>query len=164
MTTTTESKVTNVTLAGLGGQGVLKASDILADVAFSAGLDVKKAEVHGMSQRGGFVNSDVRFGPKVHSPMIPAGKVDLLVLLADDQVEACQGMLADEANLIRTDVIDVEKLPNRRCLNIAMLGVLSTRLDFPVEAWHEAIRRNMKPALHEMNLTSFDFARKLAGV
>ena len=56
------SKPTNVVIAGLGGQGVLKASDILADVAFSAGLDVKKSELHGMSQRGGSVSSDVRFG------------------------------------------------------------------------------------------------------
>jgi len=58
----------NVVVAGLGGQGVLKASDILADVAFSAGLDVKKSELHGMSQRGGSVSSDVRFGERVFSP------------------------------------------------------------------------------------------------
>ena len=56
------SKVTNVVVAGLGGQGVLKASDILAQVAFEHGLDVKKSEIHGMSQRGGSVTSDVRFG------------------------------------------------------------------------------------------------------
>ena len=54
--------VVNVIVAGLGGQGAIKASDILADVAFRAGRDVKKAEVHGMSQRGGSVTSDVRFG------------------------------------------------------------------------------------------------------
>ena len=54
--------VVNVVVAGLGGQGVLKASDILADVAFRAGLDVKKTEIHGMSQRGGSVTCDVRFG------------------------------------------------------------------------------------------------------
>jgi len=59
---------------GLGGQGVLKASDILADVAFSAGLDVKKSDVHGMSQRGGSVASDVRFGERVFSPMVPRGE------------------------------------------------------------------------------------------
>ncbi len=61
-------KVVNVIVAGLGGQGVIKASDILADAAFRAGLDVKKAEIHGMSQRGGSVTSDVRFGEVVHSP------------------------------------------------------------------------------------------------
>ena len=57
-----KTKVTNIVIAGLGGQGVLKASDIVAEVAFRAGLDVKKSEIHGMSQRGGSVTSDVRFG------------------------------------------------------------------------------------------------------
>ncbi|MGC9327029.1 MAG: 2-oxoacid:acceptor oxidoreductase family protein, partial [Candidatus Hinthialibacter sp.] len=80
-------QVTNVVIAGLGGQGVLKASDILADAAFRAGCDVKKAEVHGMSQRGGSVNSDVRFGERVLSPMIPDGEADFLVVLSEDQVE-----------------------------------------------------------------------------
>ena len=73
-------------IAGLGGQGVLKASDILADVAFSAGLDVKKSELHGMSQRGGSVSSDVRFGERVFSPMVPEGEADFLVVIAADQV------------------------------------------------------------------------------
>ena len=69
-----DHKVTNVVIAGLGGQGVLKASDILAEVAFRAGLDVKKSELHGMSQRGGSVSSDVRFGPQVFSPMVPPAR------------------------------------------------------------------------------------------
>ena len=52
------TKVVNVVVAGLGGQGVVKASDVLADAAFRNGLDVKKSEIHGMSQRGGSVASD----------------------------------------------------------------------------------------------------------
>ena len=94
--------------------------------------------------------------------MIPAGRADLLVLLTDDQLDACEGMLADNDNMIRTGAIDTEKLPNRRCLNIALLGILSTRLDFPVEAWQDAIRRNMKPKLHEMNLEAFELGRAAA--
>ena len=66
-------RVTNIVVAGLGGQGALKASDIVADAAVRTGLDVKKSEVHGMSQRGGSVSSDVRFGPRVFSPMVPPG-------------------------------------------------------------------------------------------
>ncbi len=85
--------VTNVIIAGLGGQGVLKASDILAEAAFFAGLDVKKAEVHGMSQRGGSVTSDVRFGPRVLSPMVPPGEADFLVVLAEDEVESHRACL-----------------------------------------------------------------------
>ena len=68
------SKVTNVVVAGLGGQGVLKGTDILADVALRAGYDVKKSEIKGMSQRGGSVTGDVRFGERVFSPMVPSGR------------------------------------------------------------------------------------------
>jgi indolepyruvate ferredoxin oxidoreductase beta subunit len=72
-------KVTNVFIAGVGGQGILLASEILSEVALSHGLDVKKSEVHGMAQRGGSVVSHVRFGRKVHSPVIAEGEADLLV-------------------------------------------------------------------------------------
>ena len=72
--------VVNVVLAGLGGQGVVKASDILAEAAFRAGLDVKKAEVHGMSQRGGAVQSYLRLSDRpVFSDLIPLGKADLIL-------------------------------------------------------------------------------------
>ncbi len=64
---------------GVGGQGVLLASDIMAEVAFRAGFDVKKSEVHGMSQRGGSVFSHVRFGERVYSPLTPRGEADFLI-------------------------------------------------------------------------------------
>ena len=79
-------QITSIRLAGVGGQGIIVASEVLCDVLLAAGHDVKKSEVHGMSQRGGTVNSDVRFGPKVYSPIIPEGEVD--VLLAFEQMEA----------------------------------------------------------------------------
>ena len=69
----------NVSLVGVGGQGILLTSDILALAAMHAGLDVKKSEIHGMSQRGGSVISQVRFGARVHSPIIPDGQSDVLV-------------------------------------------------------------------------------------
>ena len=61
-------KTMNVSLVGVGGQGILLTSDILAKTAALAGLDVKKSEIHGMAQRGGSVISQVRFGDKVYSP------------------------------------------------------------------------------------------------
>ena len=67
-------KITNIFLAGVGGQGIILASDIMADVFLDAGYDVKKSEVHGMAQRGGSVTSHVRFGEKVASPIIPEDK------------------------------------------------------------------------------------------
>ena len=74
-----ENKVTNVLIVGVGGQGVLLASEVLSGTAMEAGLDAKKSEVHGMSQRGGVVSSHVKFGPKVHSPIIPYGEADILI-------------------------------------------------------------------------------------
>ena len=75
---TTTDKVTNILTVGVGGQGVILASDIVAAVMMRAGHDVKKSEVHGMAQRGGSVTSHVRFGPKVYSPIIRKGEVDIL--------------------------------------------------------------------------------------
>jgi len=72
-------KITNVLVVGVGGQGIILAGEILAMVAMNAGLDVKKSEVHGMAQRGGSVNSQVRIGKKVFSPVIPDGEVDILL-------------------------------------------------------------------------------------
>ena len=69
---------TNILMAGVGGQGTLLASEILSEVLMQAGYDVKKAEVHGMAQRGGSVVSHVRFGKKVYSPIIPEGEADVL--------------------------------------------------------------------------------------
>jgi indolepyruvate ferredoxin oxidoreductase beta subunit len=71
--------VKNVLIAGVGGQGIILASDVLAKTAADAGLDVKKSDVHGMAQRGGAVTSHVRFGEKVYSPLIPAGEADVIM-------------------------------------------------------------------------------------
>lgn len=71
----------SVVFSGVGGQGVLLASNLLAHAAITKGLDVKQAEVHGMSQRGGSVISHVRFGPKVHSPTVETGGADILCAL-----------------------------------------------------------------------------------
>ena len=76
----------NVSLVGVGGQGILLTANLLGRVAALAGLDVKKSEIHGMAQRGGSVASSVRFGDRVHSPIIPAGESDILV--AFDRLEA----------------------------------------------------------------------------
>lgn len=73
--------VTNVLIAGVGGQGVILSSEILALVAMAAGRDVKQGEFHGVAQRGGAVFSHIRFGDRVHSPMTPRGKVDYLLAL-----------------------------------------------------------------------------------
>ena len=72
--------VTNILVAGVGGQGVILASDLMADTFLAAGYDVKKSEVHGMAQRGGAVSSHVRYGKKVYSPIIKMGEADYLFM------------------------------------------------------------------------------------
>jgi indolepyruvate ferredoxin oxidoreductase beta subunit len=153
------SKVVNVVVAGLGGQGAIKASDILADVAFRAGLDVKKAEVHGMSQRGGSVTSDVRFGPHVESPMIAPGEADFLVVLAPSEVEVTRPLLRAGGVLIPPDLVDEKSLPNRKSLNVALLGALSRHLDLPEALWAEAVKAALPPQLHAVNEKAFQLGR-----
>lgn len=79
-------KTTDFIVVGVGGQGTILASDVLAQVGLDAGLDAKKSEVHGMSQRGGSVISHVRWGDKVYSPLIGKGEADFL--LAFEKLEA----------------------------------------------------------------------------
>ncbi len=69
----------NILLCGVGGQGILLASEILSDVALAAGLDVKKSEIHGMAQRGGSVVSHVRFGETVYAPTVGPGDADMII-------------------------------------------------------------------------------------
>ncbi len=155
-------RTVNVIVAGLGGQGVIKASDILADVAFRAGKDVKKAEVHGMSQRGGSVTSDVRFGAHVESPMIPPGEADFLVVLEPSEVEVTRPLLAKTGVLLPPDLVDEEALPNRRSLNVALLGALSAHLELPEALWREAIHAALPERLHQINDRAFALGREVA--
>lgn len=152
-------KTTNIVIAGLGGQGVLKASDILAKASFATGKDVKKSEIHGMSQRGGSVTSDVRFGDVVLSPMVPAGEADYLVVLSDDQVENNRPMLQANGVLITPDSIDVNSLSNKRSINVALLGVLSSHLDIAENHWLDAIRSALPEKLHGVNEEAFFLGR-----
>jgi len=69
----------SVLLVGVGGQGIISAAQVLAEAALSAGYDVKTSEVHGMAQRGGSVQSMVRWGKEVFSPLIPEGEADYIL-------------------------------------------------------------------------------------
>jgi indolepyruvate ferredoxin oxidoreductase beta subunit len=74
-----DNKVNSILFAGVGGQGILRASDIMCEVIMEAGLDAKKSEVHGMAQRGGCVTSHVRYGRKVYSPLAEPGSIEMLI-------------------------------------------------------------------------------------
>jgi indolepyruvate ferredoxin oxidoreductase beta subunit len=154
--------VVNVVIAGLGGQGALKASDIIAEAAFRSGLDVKKSEIHGMSQRGGSVTSDIRFGAEVFSPMVPPGETDFLVVLAPTQVDNNRWQLRAGGTLIPPDLVDENSLRSKKSLNVALLGALSALLDLPEAQWLAAIRSQLPEKLHEMNLDAFYKGREAA--
>jgi indolepyruvate ferredoxin oxidoreductase beta subunit len=151
--------VTNIVIAGLGGQGVLTASDIVADVALHAGFDVKKSELHGMSQRGGSIASDVRFGREVFSPMVPAGEADFLVVVEPDQISVNAAALSPRGIIVEPSQFHAEKLRNKKTLNVALLGALSRHLEFSEEAWIAAIRRRVPEKLVEVNLEAFALGR-----
>ncbi len=80
-------KTYNILIVGVGGQGVILASELLSEAAIAAGFDAKKSEVHGMSQRGGVVTSHVRFAKKVFSPLVPDGQADAVLAF-----EAAEGL------------------------------------------------------------------------
>ena len=82
------SSVKSVLIVGVGGQGTLLASRLLGSAMMDLGYDVKVSEVHGMSQRGGSVETYVRYGDKVYSPVIEHGEAD--IVLAFEQLEAAR--------------------------------------------------------------------------
>ena len=143
--------VLSVVIGGIGGQGVLKASAILSEAVFRAGYDVKQSEVHGMSQRGGSVISEVRFGKEVFSPMTPVGEADYLVILQDDQVEPNRHLLKKDGTLIAPDAVDEAKLPDRRALNVALVGILAKHLDIPEAVWLDALKASLPSKVLAMN-------------
>jgi len=149
------NQVTNVVVAGLGGQGVLRGTDILADVALRAGYDVKKSEIKGMSQRGGSVTGDVRFGEQVFSPMVPNGEADFLLVLEPTQVEPNRHVLRPQGVLITPAAVNAGALPHKRTLNVALLGALSAHLPMPEELWLAALRAGFDETFYEGNQAAF---------
>jgi len=156
-----ENRVTNVVIAGLGGQGVLTASNIVAMAAFLSGCDVKKSEVHGMSQRGGSVCSDVRFGQKVYSPMVPPGEADFLLVLSPDQIDVNRWRLKSDGVLIEPSMIDINQLGSTKTLNIALLGLLSKHIHIPEKFWENAIEICLKGKNLQLNLSAFQLGRNI---
>ena len=102
----TVNEVKSVLLAGVGGQGVLRASDIMCMAIMEAGLDVKKSEVHGMAQRGGCVTSHVRYGRKVYSPLAKPGSIDILVAFEKmESLRYLNYLTADAALIVNSEEI-----------------------------------------------------------
>ena len=176
--------MTNIVIAGVGGQGSIFTAKILGSLYMARGLDVKANEVHGMAQRGGSIVTMMKAAEKVDSPLVMPGTADYLVGLELTEAVrslpylkpnaktfvssrvvpiAGQGPYADPGvfDLIAADKI-AEEVGNRRCENAVLLGALSNELGFSQEEWEAAIRENVKPNLVEVNLKAFEAGRKHA--
>ncbi|WP_319411440.1 indolepyruvate oxidoreductase subunit beta [uncultured Cohaesibacter sp.] len=116
------SEVTNILLVGVGGQGTILVSSILCKGLVEAGYDVKMSEVHGMSQRGGSVSTTVRFGKKVHSPIIGEGQADILVSFEAMEALRWLDYVKPEGKVVVNDK------------QIKSAPILSGKADYPVNA------------------------------
>jgi indolepyruvate ferredoxin oxidoreductase, beta subunit len=147
----------NVMIVGIGGQGVLKTSEVLAEAAVRHGYDVKQSEVHGMSQRGGSVSSEVRFGVKVASPLTPAGEVDFLLGLNDNEVTRNAHLLRAPKGAIVVPPQGIEhKLADARAVNMVILGQLSKYLQISRATWEAAIRAKMPAKAVDGSIKAFE--------
>jgi indolepyruvate ferredoxin oxidoreductase, beta subunit len=152
----------NILFCGIGGQGVLKASEICGWAALFEGFHVKKSEVHGMAQRGGSVESHLRFGREVFSPLIPKGRVDYLVSFYKDERDRLKDFLKPEG----VDFVDyLEKIDgyvkDKRYINIFLLGVLSKRLVIKEENWLRAMEKLLPSKYLEENKKVFSKGREM---
>lgn len=113
------SEIKNILLCGVGGQGIILASKILAIGLINAGYDVKMSEVHGMAQRGGSVTTQVRFGEKVYSPIIGKGQADILVSFETMETARYMDYLKPEGKVVMND------------FQIGSAPVLVGKVDYP---------------------------------
>lgn len=151
-----KTKITNILFCGTGGQGVLAAAEICGWAAVYDGYHVKKSEVHGMAQRGGSVESHLRFGKEVFSPLIPAKAVDFLVSFHPDEEQRLKHLLSPKGIDLIDALLDADKaISDRKYLNIFLLGVLSRHLAVSRGSWMAAIERVFKHKNLEQNKAVF---------
>ena len=152
----------SITFGGVGGQGILKASEICGWAAMYAGYHVKKSEVHGMAQRGGSVESHLRFGKKVYSPLIPAGSADFLVCFHHDERPRLKAFLK-KGGIDLSRYLDEaqEAISNPRCLNTCLVGVLAANLPIEEDCWMKAIEAVFKKKVVAENKQVFLQGRKI---
>ena len=167
----------NILITGVGGQGVMFASDIISEALFRAGFDVKSSCIKGMSQRLGSVVSNVRFGEKVYSPI--ASKVDYFIGLElleslryidyldkdgrgivnnyEVAIEDCPKGVLERIKKNNVELIDRENvLENKKSINLFFLGILSKHIDIEKRFWIDSIK-DVVPEKHvDVNLKAFE--------
>ena len=152
----------NITFGGIGGQGIIKASELVGWAAMYEGYHVKKSEVHGMSQRGGSVESHVRFGKKIFSPLVSPGGADFLLCFQGDEHNRLKPFLKKDG----IDLVDylkpaLDMIDNPRYLNTALVGVLAAHLPISNASWQKALKTVFKPKILPGNKAVFKKAKAL---
>lgn len=156
------NNVRSILFCGIGGQGVLKAAEVTGWAALHEGFHVRKSEVHGMSQRGGSVESHLRFGEAVYSPLIPDGGADFLVSFFPDEHERMKHFLKPDGVDLFGFLEQAERcVPDRRYRNTFILGALSTHLPMAESVWIRAIEE-VFPTAFEENRMAFLSGRAAA--
>jgi indolepyruvate ferredoxin oxidoreductase beta subunit len=151
-----ENKVINILFCGTGGQGVLTAAEIVCLAAVYDGYHTKKSEVHGMAQRGGSVESHVRIGSDVASPIIEAGTADFLISFHKGEHNRMAYYLAKDGTDLFSDFEKADAaLENKKFINTYMLGALSRYLDIGRESWLKALETGFKSRFIEENRKVF---------
>jgi indolepyruvate ferredoxin oxidoreductase beta subunit len=138
----------NILFCGVGGQGILLASEVTAYSLLAAGMDVRKSEVHGMAQRGGSVTAHLRYGDKVYSPLISVGEADIVV--AFEMMEAVRYLpyMHDDTKVI----VNTHK--------IYPPAIATGKMDYPENVLDELTSRN----IHVKELDAFGIASKVGEV
>ena len=171
----------NILLVGVGGQGVVLASNIISKVLFKAGFDVKTSSIKGMSQRLGSVVSSIRFGERVYSPII--NKVDYLLgfelletlrhidYLNKDgigivnnykaRIENYPNDIIDRIKKNNVILLDGQKITgNAKVINLLFLGILSRHLGIEKRFWIESIKEIIPKRYADINLRAFEIGVK----
>ena len=138
----------NILFCGVGGQGILLASEVTAYSLLAAGMDVRKSEVHGMAQRGGSVTAHLRYGDKVYSPLISVGEADIVV--AFEMMEGVRYLpyMHDDTKVI----VNTHK--------IYPPAIATGKMDYPENVLDELTSRN----IHVKELDAFGIASKVGEV
>ncbi|MDN5366584.1 MAG: indolepyruvate ferredoxin oxidoreductase, beta subunit [Thermacetogenium sp.] len=154
-----------IMFAGVGGQGIILATRVLAEGLIAAGYDVKSSEVHGMAQRGGSVVTQLSFGTKVYSPLVGAGAVDILVSM--ERLEALRYVHFLKRN--GTLLVNLKKIPSLPVLtgSVAYPEDLVDRLKaYPVSLYLVDADREAEKLgnIRVMNIVLLGGLVKLAGL
>ena len=180
----------SVILAGVGGQGAILTARILINGVMSKGYDVKMSEIHGMSQRGGSVSTQVHFGDRIYAPVIGKGEADILalryaeflkpdgiavindygmesVVTAAGLAEYPEGCVEAMQGAFRCLVLDASGiargLGSPKCSNVVLFGAMTKALGLDDIDWERVIRETVPAKSLELNLAAYRAGREAVG-